>query len=350
MPDDAPKENWSPVDQLRVRFAIIHLLYATALLASGLATFGTGGLCPATMVLIGWAYVFASKSRPKALLHVGIFVLIGFCLCGLFLPAVSPAREASRRMQCANNMKQIALALHNYHAAFKTLPPAYIPDENGKAKHSWRVLILPFVEEQALYDAYDFNEPWDGPNNRQLADQMPSVYACPSHYPRRGAETSYLAVVGGRTIWPHEHGLVLRHIIDGTANTLFFLEATSQEIHWMEPRDIDYESALELLTSNDTTLIETGHRRRDFFYDRYVGRNIAIADGSVRFLPAALSDKAASELLIRNDRTPLVAFDFEVSPEFRPVHRLRLGNCLRLGGFVLIALFPLPWVWRRPRA
>ena len=103
-----------------------------------------------------------------------MLALVGFLLCAglpmiaLLLPAVQSAREAARRAQCSNNLKQIGLAFHNYHDSYGCLPPAYIPDGNGQPMHSWRVLILPFVEQSPLYDQYDFDEPWNGPNNSKL--------------------------------------------------------------------------------------------------------------------------------------------------------------------------------------
>lgn len=108
----------------------------------------------------------------------GAVLLCGGILAALLLPAVQAARQAARRNQCVTNLRQISLAMLNYHDVWNSFPPAYIADENGRPKHSWRVLILPYLEQQTLYDRYDFNEPWDGPHNSQLAALMPPVYAC----------------------------------------------------------------------------------------------------------------------------------------------------------------------------
>ena len=77
-------------------------------------------------------------------------------------------------MQCSNSLKNISLALQNYHDTYRTFPAAYVPDKDGEPMHSWRVLILPYIEERNLYDKYDFTEPWDGPNNSKLLADMPS--------------------------------------------------------------------------------------------------------------------------------------------------------------------------------
>ena len=83
-------------------------------------------------------------------------LVCGGILVALLLPAIQAAREAARRTQCSNNLKQIALAFHNYNDTYGTFPPAYIPDENGQPMHSWRMLILPFLECDHIYRAVQF--------------------------------------------------------------------------------------------------------------------------------------------------------------------------------------------------
>ena len=105
-------------------------------------------------------------------------------------------------MQCANNLKQIGLALHAYHERYGVLPPAYVADANGRPMHSWRVLLLPFLEQQSLYDWYDFREPWDGPHNIKLLNNTPSCYICPSRLSYPTTVTSYVAITGPGTMFP----------------------------------------------------------------------------------------------------------------------------------------------------
>ena len=94
--------------------------------------------------------------------------------------SVKQAREAAQRSTCKNNLKQIGLALHNYHDRYQSFPPAFVADENGKPMHSWRVLLLPYLDQADLYARYNFNEPWNGPNNLKLGDEIPEVYGCPN--------------------------------------------------------------------------------------------------------------------------------------------------------------------------
>ena len=116
-----------------------------------------------------------TSSTSTVVIVILVFMVAGLLGCGgilvaLLLPAVSAAREAARRTQCMNHLKQVALALHNYHDVFQAFPPAYTVDEDGKPLHSWRTLILPYLEQAALYEQIDLSKPWDAPENRHLAN------------------------------------------------------------------------------------------------------------------------------------------------------------------------------------
>ncbi len=97
----------------------------------------------------------------------------------LLAPVVSQARAAARRTQSVNNLKQIGLAFHNYALSAQSHFPATLNRDKGKFPYSWRVAILPYLEQNELYNQYNFDEPWDGPNNRKLIDKMPVIYAYP---------------------------------------------------------------------------------------------------------------------------------------------------------------------------
>ena len=170
-------------------------------------------------------------------------VAAAFIVCGLavlcVIPVLSLPRGQSPGMACRNNMRNIALALTNYESVHGHYPPAFIADESGKPMHSWRVLILPYLEEQELYDRYRFDEPWDGPNNRKLHDLMPSVYRCPSE---DGTTTGYLAIVGENTVLRPHKGRPESEITDGIIQTILVVEHQMARTHWMSPYDIDLAS------------------------------------------------------------------------------------------------------------
>jgi hypothetical protein len=151
------------------------------------------------------------------------------------------ARRAAKAAWCSNNLKQIALALQNYHEAYGCFPPAYIADSRGKPVQSWRVLILPFIEEATLYNAYNFAEPWDGPHNSQLARLKPNLFSCPNSrdYWGQSCQANYLAISGPGTAFPGGRPASLRDVRDATSQTIMVAESANTGIHWMEPRDLD---------------------------------------------------------------------------------------------------------------
>jgi prepilin-type processing-associated H-X9-DG protein len=238
----------------------------------------------------------ASSGTP--IMVVLIVLVVGFFGCGgvliaLLLPAVQAAREASRRMACANNLKQIGLALHNYHDTYKTFPPAYIADADGKPMHSWRVLILPFIESSHVYQQYDFNEPWNGPNNSQLAHMMPAVYRCPTDPVITTNTTAYLAISGKGSVFNDGQGSSIMNITDGASNTILVTEVAGSTVHWMEPRDLDLNTMqMAINATEDGTTISSHHPG---------GAQVIFADGAVRFLADSLDPNTLRLLLQKDD-------------------------------------------------
>ncbi|HXT60369.1 MAG TPA: DUF1559 domain-containing protein [Pirellulales bacterium] len=247
--------------------------------------------CGATVTVPGgpsqpFAAPPARSSSPATIIVVLAASVVGLLFCGgilvaLLLPAVQAAREAARRSQCTNNLKQIALGLQNYADVHGEFPPQYLADESGKPMHSWRVLILPYIEHQALYGRYDFNEPWDGPNNSQLAAQMPPAFRCPSDpVAATGSTTSYVGVSGPGTLFDGPKSARFPDITDGTSNTLTVVEFAGGGVNWMEPRDLDASQLAGIVSPPDGKNISSYHPG---------GANAAFADGSVRFLSAAIN-------------------------------------------------------------
>jgi prepilin-type processing-associated H-X9-DG protein len=202
-----------------------------------------------------------SKSNfPKLALRLLVWGGIFLLLLALLLPNVRSAREPARRMQCSNHLKQIGLALQNYHDDYQSFPPAYIADASGKPIHSWRVLILPYMEQKALYDKYSFDEPWDGPHNSKLRTESIAAFCCPSQtgqHPQ--TDTSYVAVIGAQTAWPAEESSDMKSITDGTSNTILVVEIANSGIHWMEPRDLHFDQIPLAVNPKNGTGISSAH-------------------------------------------------------------------------------------------
>ncbi|MEE8450435.1 MAG: DUF1559 domain-containing protein [Thermoguttaceae bacterium] len=211
---------------------------------------------------------------------MGVTVVCGGILVALLLPAIQAAREAARRAACTNNMKQISLAMHNYEAVHGEFPPAYSTDEDGNPLHSWRVLILPYMEGQWLYDQIDLEQPWDSPQNRVFADMMPMEYACPSSATPDGATTSYMMIVGPGTISDGPTARKIAEITDGTSQTLMVVEVSGMGVNWMEPRDLDAETISFMVNDGTSQGISSDHASV---------ANAAMCDGSVHSISSGVS-------------------------------------------------------------
>ena len=140
------------------------------------------------------------------------------------------------------------------------------------------------MEQQNLYNAYNFNEPWVGPNNRKLWSNAPLSLRCPLQVhqsPTPTGCTEYFAVVGPSAAWPGSLGRKLSDFPDAKSTTILVIEAAGQNIQWTEPRDLTIEEALQLITSADPDQ-PGGHRAERFFdEDVFARRHVALIDGSV---------------------------------------------------------------------
>jgi hypothetical protein len=167
--------------------------------------------------------------------------------------------QSAAMFRSMNNLRQIGIAMHNFLDTYKAFPPAVVIGPDGRPWHSWRVLILPYLEQQALYQQYRFDEPWDGPNNSQLLDKMPAVYADPVYGPPQGDFTNYAAVVGPgmafrpegvkfdgqlpalfQAIGKRQGSTSISDFVDGTSNSLLVGSVSPEaKIPWTKPADIE---------------------------------------------------------------------------------------------------------------
>ena len=191
------------------------------------------------------------KSRAFTLIELLVVIAIIAVLIALLLPAVQQAREAARRTQCRNNLHQIGLALHNYHDTHSVFPPGQVYCTSIGQRTNWLVLILPFVDESALYNAYNMDHnpgPSGAPQNTTVSDAILSQYCCPSdgapENDGNGREGSYAGCFGtdrvkecSDTSTDPRAGVLyssskirIRDIRDGTSNTLAAGETTEIEM------------------------------------------------------------------------------------------------------------------------
>jgi hypothetical protein len=157
-----------------------------------------------------------------------------------YLAAKKKLQEAAVAVQSLNNLKQIALSMHNYHDTYNALPPAAVCDKKGNPQLSWRVLILPFIEESNLYQEFKLDEPWDSAHNKKLLAKMPKIYAIPGKTKEGGTDTYYRVFVGKGAAFDWITGTKLSAITDGTSNTIMCVTAATA-VPWTKPDELDFD-------------------------------------------------------------------------------------------------------------
>ncbi len=151
-------------------------------------------------------------------------------------------REQGKRNTSANNLKQMGYAMDNYLVSYRYFAPQAITDKDGKPLLSWRVAILPFIEQNPLYNQFKLDEPWDSPNNKKLLAKMPRIYASPGRQPRGPYATFYQVFTGPKSLFPTADAKVTyRNIPDGLSNTWMIVEA-GEAVPWTKPEDIAYDA------------------------------------------------------------------------------------------------------------
>lgn len=236
--------------------------------------------------------VNSTSTRKKAFTLIEFLVVLAILavLVAFFFPAQRTSREANRRTQCKNNLKQIVLALHNYHDTFQAFPPASTVDANGKPLHSWRTLILPYLDQVPLYKKIDLSKAWDDPANEEAYKTVLHAYRCPSTDGPQ-THTTYLAVVTPNSCLRPAEPRPMSEVTDDRGETIIVIEVdVDQAVHWMSP--VDANEALVLGIGPKTKHAHAG------------GGHAAYVDGSIRFLHAEWSaaDRLARISIAGNDK------------------------------------------------
>ena len=201
------------------------------------------GLAAVILGVFGLSGINRSQGRlgGRGLAVAGIITGgVGMCLwlaLALLLPAVQQVRAAANRAKSVNNLKEICLAMRKYEEKNGVFPPATVTDRTGKPLYSWRVLLLPYLEQEALYRQFKLDEPWDSPHNRPLLESMPKVYAHPAD--PQPSSTHYQVFVGPGTMFEPSRPLKFADITDGIANAVMAVEA-ADAVPWTKPADLIY--------------------------------------------------------------------------------------------------------------
>ena len=182
---------------------------------------------------------------PKVLMLLGIAVLATM----LLLPSQSRSREAARRSQCRNNLKRIGIALRNYEADYGTLSPSYTIDAAGKPLHSWRTLLLPYLDQEEVYDRIDLSRPWNDPANADTLKTRMLCFACPTSI-NEWTQTTYFAIDNLDYSPLPEEPIPLSMREGDQSKHLLVIEVNGdRSVHWMSPDRLD-ENFIKELKSN----------------------------------------------------------------------------------------------------
>ena len=215
-------------------------------------------------------------------------------LVGMLLPAVQNARSAAQRVSSVNNLKMIGLAMHNYEATYATgFPPVAISDKKtGKPLLSWRVALLPYLDEDTLYRQFKLDEPWDSEHNMKLAAKMPKVYTHPTKNKTGDTKTHYRVFYGNGAIFDMNKPCRFRDITDGLSNTILTVEA-EEPVFWTKPEELPFDPKMDL----PKLLIINGRT------------NMGFGDGSVRSISGSIKPETLKLLIQRNDGNPIPPLD-----------------------------------------
>ncbi|HVX12016.1 MAG TPA: DUF1559 domain-containing protein [Pirellulales bacterium] len=203
-------------------------------------------------------------------------------------PLFNASATAVRRRESTDHLKHIALAMHLYADVHKHFPTAAISDAQGKPLLSWRVALLPYLDQAELHREFHLDEPWDSEHNLKLAARMPAVYR--SFGSKAAADrTSYLVAAGPGTAFDGPHGIQISDITDGTSNTMMIFEADDDHaVVWTKPDDLAFDPE---------------HPVAGLSSPYAEGRLMAFCDGSVHF--QKVDDKTMRLIILRNDGEPL---------------------------------------------
>jgi prepilin-type N-terminal cleavage/methylation domain-containing protein len=257
----------------------------------------------------------AHSSRAFTLIELLVVIAIVGILVSLTLPAVFSAREASRRTSCANNLRQIGLALQLHHEHHGAFPPGGIewrpPGDMQKRQLAWCIFLLPFLEQQAIYDQLDVQQPFDSPANAAAARNVLPVFVCPTS--ARGTRLvegrgpcDYGGILGERIQGPNnppkgvmifDRSLSAASVRDGLSNTLIVGEDTAwPDGQWINGRNV-FDQAYPINAAppfeNDIRSHHPG------------GAQVVLADCSVRFLSEELDVKVLAALCTRAGGEPV---------------------------------------------
>lgn len=242
------------------------------------------------------AFRFGLRGMFFAITIVGVAI-------ALIAPAIMAAREAARRMTSQNNVKQLVLAMYNYHDANGCFPYSAVRDAQGTPLHSWRVTIVPYLEASDFYSRYDQQQAWNSAVNDALGRQYAFgefAYNRPGNSKLSRHCTNFVVVTGPETLFPTDSYTTFGDLtFNGTSNTLMVLEIDHSDILWYEPRDYPISQLSMVFNDPRSGKLYLGSRQSQ-------GAIVGFADGSARLLPQEKSSLFLPHSLKTTPRSDII--------------------------------------------
>lgn len=225
------------------------------------------------------------------MLRKTVWTLVAVLAClGIAVLVTKMTQPARSLTQCKSNLKAIGLGLQAYHASNGQFPAAY---SGSQPVHSWRVAMLPWLDHQASFDAYDFASPWDSASNQKLLTLRPAEFACPEI--STTTDTSYLAILGAQTAWPFEMPSRYANFRDGTSNTVMLVDWHHPTTVWTRPYDVDYADLISQFHTDQKHSAGSGRP----------STNMLFTDGSVRIVSKDIDDSVLKMILTPSGGQPI---------------------------------------------
>jgi RNA polymerase sigma factor (sigma-70 family) len=200
--------------------------------------------------------------------------------------ALEKIRQASGRTVSANNLHQIGIGMHHHNDQHKSLPAHAIYSKDGKTSLlSWRVAILPFIEQDALYREFKLDEPWDSEHNKKLISKIPPIFHSTAGAKREDGLTHYQVFTGPDAVFDGPTKLALTAITDGTSNTILAIE-TKEPVIWTKPADLVLPKEKDKMPKVD-----------GLYKDQII---VVFCDGSVHYLPSTIDPVLLRALITPN--------------------------------------------------
>jgi prepilin-type processing-associated H-X9-DG protein len=203
-------------------------------------------------------------------------------------PVGARARDAECIALCTDNLRRIAVAMRDYEAAQGSFPPAYVADKQGKPLYSWRVLLLPYLGQQELYEQFRLDEPWNSEDNRPVSDSVIPLFQCP------GQADTKLPTSNGR------QARKITEITDGLTDTIMVVEVADSLVYWAQPVDLNFDELKFTVNGGKRQEISSHHRQ---------GANVALCDGSVRLLKKSTNPHLVRAMLTIDGGEPIPPSD-----------------------------------------